>query len=223
MASSILVINPNSTEAVTAGIDAALDPLRLEDGPRIRCVTLHDGPPGIETQAHVDQAALLVARAVAETLADAYVVACFSDPGLHAAREATTKPVLGIAESGLLTALSLGARVGVVAVLSRSIPRHTRYFRALGVADRIAGEEAVDLPVVALADESRTAERMLTVGRTLTERHGADVLVMGCAGMAKYRERLEAALGVPVVDPSQAAVGLAIAMVRLRLAPRAQR
>ena len=51
----ILVINPNSTVAVTADIDKAMEPLRLPGGPAIECVTLKEGPPGIDTQTHVER------------------------------------------------------------------------------------------------------------------------------------------------------------------------
>jgi len=50
----IVVINPNSTETVTAGIDRTLEPLRFAGGPAIECVTLKEGPPGIESQAQSD-------------------------------------------------------------------------------------------------------------------------------------------------------------------------
>ena len=220
--SQILVINPNSTEAVTRSMDAALDPLRLPGGPDIKSVTLAEGPPGIQSQRDVDFVVPhLVRRIAADNQSDAFVIACFSDPGLHAARETTERPVLGISEAGMTTALNLGQRVGVIAVVKQSIARHTRYFRAMGIADRIAGEVAVDLPVVELSDEGKTRGRMLEVGRTLTDAHGADVLVMGCAGMARYRAPLEDALGIPVIDPTQAAVGMALSLVRLGLRPRA--
>ena len=91
----------------------------------------------------------------------------------------------------------------------------------MGIADRVAGEVAVDLPVVELSDEAKTKSRMLAVGQALKDTHGADVLVMGCAGMARYRAPLEDALGIPVIDPTQAAVGMALALVRLGLKPRA--
>ena len=99
MSDRILVINPNSTEAVTRGIDAAMDPLRMQGGPAIECVTLTDGPPGIENQGHVEQVVPLIGAMVKQRDNDcsAFVIACYSDPGLHAARELTTKPVLGIA------------------------------------------------------------------------------------------------------------------------------
>lgn len=218
----ILVINPNSTEAVTRAMDAALAPLRSPGGPEIKSVTLAEGPPGIQSQRDVDFVVPhLCKRIAAENQADAFVIACFSDPGLHAARETTDRPVLGISECGMTTALNLGQRVGVIAVMRQGIPRHTRYFRAMGIAERIAGERAVDLPVVELSDEAKTKSRMLAVGQALKDEDDADVLVMGCAGMARYRPALEDALGIPVVDPTQAAVGMALSLVQLGLRPRA--
>jgi allantoin racemase len=215
--SKILVINPNSTEAVTRGIDEACEPLRMQGGPRIEVMTLKEGPPGIETQQHVDSVVspLLDAVKKLEGSHDAFVIACYSDPGLHSLREATRKPVLGISECGILAALTLGQKFGVIAILERSIPRHLRYMGALGVMDRLAGELAVGLPVVELSNPDKTFGRMVEVGKRLRETHGANVLVMGCAGMARYRKPLQEAVGIPVVEPTQAAVAMAIGRVRL--------
>ena len=140
----ILVINPNSTQAVTDGIDKAMEPLRLAGGPAIECVTLREGPPGIETQAHVESVVGPISNTVRSRDNDcsAFVIACYSDPGLHAAREVTTKPVLGIAECGILTAMTLGQRFGVISILKKSIPRHLRYVGQMGVADRMAGDRS---------------------------------------------------------------------------------
>ena len=217
MAQRILVINPNSTQAVTDGIDRALDPLRLADGPVFECVTLAEGPPGIQTQRDVDGVIGPLTRLIAsrEQDCDAFVIACYSDPGLYSAREVTRKPVLGISECGVLTALTLGHRFGVIAILAGSIPRHLRYLGAMGVTDRLAAELPVGLQVTELADAGRTRERLIATGRQLVESHGAHVIVMGCAGMAQYRKALEDAVGVPVVEPTQAAAGMALAQVRL--------
>lgn len=215
MTERIVVINPNCTQAVTAAIDAALRPWRMAGGPAIECVTLAEGPPGIETQAHVEQVVQPIRRLVrAREDAAAFVIACFSDPGLHAAREATPRPVLGIAECGLLTALTQGERFGIVAILETSLARHLRYVRQLGLHARFAGELPLGLGVLELADEVRTFERMAAVGGRLRDEHGAQVLVLGCAGMAQYRAALATALGMPVVDPTQAAVTMAIGAVR---------
>jgi Asp/Glu/hydantoin racemase len=213
----ILVVNPNSTAAVTRGIDEACAPLRMQGGPAIDCVTLAEGPPGIETQQHVDSVVQPLLRKIKDVESEyaAFVIACYSDPGLHALREATWKPVLGISECGILTALTLGQKFGVIAILQTSIARHLRYIGALGVADRLAAELPVGLPVVELADAAKTFGRMVAVGRRLRGEHGADVIVMGCAGMARYRKPLQDEVGIPVVEPTQAAVAMAIGRVRL--------
>ena len=217
MSGTIYVINPNSNETVTAGIDAAVAPLRSADGPAIACVTLREGPPGVQSQRDVDGivGTLLKQAAALESEAAAFVVACFSDPGMHALREQSARPVLGIAECGVLTALTLGQRFGVIAILPTSIPRHLRYFGAMGVLDRFAADLSIGLSVAELSDGSRTLGRMIDAGRALRDTHGADVLVMGCAGMARFRETLERELGIPVVDPTQATVAMAVGRVRL--------
>jgi Asp/Glu/hydantoin racemase len=225
MTDRIIVINPNSSEGVTDDIDTALTDLRADANAAFECLTLAEGPPGIETQRHVDSVVMPMCRLIesCDNRASAYVVACFSDPGLHAARETTRKPVLGIAESGFLTAMTLGDRVGLIGILPTSIARHTRYIRALGIEDRYAGELAVGLGVTDLADESVTLSRMTEPGRRLADEKGADVIVMGCAGMARYRTRLEDDLGIPVIDPTQAAAGMAITASRLGYRTKGQR
>ena len=217
MADRILVINPNSTNAVTRAIDDAMAPLRIPGGPEIACLTLREGPPGVESQSDADSVILPLCRMIREAGSDAaaFVIACFSDPGLFSAREATAKPVLGIAECGILTALTLGHRFGVISILARSVPRHLRYIAAMGVGQRLAGDLPIGLGVTELADARTTLARMIDVGRRLRDQRGADVLVMGCAGMACYRADLEEALQIPVVEPTQAAVAMAIGRVRL--------
>jgi len=207
----ILVINPNSTVAVTRAIDEAMAPLRIAGGPEIACLTLEDGPPGVESQTDADGVIQPLCRVIRQRERDAaaFVIACFSP------REATAKPVLGIAECGILAALTLGHRFGVISILARSVPRHLRYIAAMGLGQRLAGDLPIGLGVTELADARVTLMRMIDVGRQLRDGHGADVLVMGCAGMARYRSDLEEAVRIPVVEPTQAAVTMALGRVRL--------
>ncbi|WP_262031025.1 aspartate/glutamate racemase family protein [Microvirga sp. Mcv34] len=217
MSSPVYVINPNSSQTVTAEIDKAVAPLRSADGPDIVCLSLAEGPPGIQSQRDVDGVVTPILRKAADLEADAgaFVIACFSDPGLHALREQSRHRVFGIAECGVLAALTLGQRFGVIAILPTSIPRHLRYFGAMGIMDRFAADLPIGLGVAELSDEDRTMTRVVEVGRTLKDTHGADVLVMGCAGMARYRAALESAVGIPIVEPTQAAVAMAVGHVRL--------
>ena len=211
----IRVVNPNSNEAVTRGLDAALEPLRFANGPEIVCSTLAEGPFGIETQADVESVVMPLRRMVeADNSSDAFVIACYSDPGLYVCREGTTRPVFGIAECGVLTALARAGRFGVIAISQRSISRHRRYLLQMGLADRFAGERPLGMSVAETASGEKTLERMVEVGRYLKEKDGAEALVMGCAGMARHRAPLEQALGVPVIDPTQAAVTMALAAVQ---------
>lgn len=217
MGTTVFVINPNSTASVTAGIDAAMAPLRMAGGPDIRCLTLAEGPPGVQSQADVEGVVAPLAR-LAKSLEDeagAFVIACFSDPGLHLLRETVRRPVLGISECGVLTALTLGQTFGVIAILQRSIPRHLRTWGAMGVRERFVGELSIDMGVTELGDTQRTLARMTEVGRRLRDERQAQVIVMGCAGMAAFRAPLQQALGIPVVEPSQAAAVMALGRVRL--------
>src|SRR5437763_6478821 len=211
----IHVVNPNSNETVTRSLDAALDALRFENGPEIVCSTLAQGPFGIETQVDVESVVMPLRRLIeADNASDAFVIACYSDPGLHACREGTARPVFGIAECGVLTALARAERFGVIAILQRSIARHMRYLRQMGLMDRLAGERPLELSVAESASE-KTLPRMIEVARALKEQDGADAIVMGCAGMARHRKPLEDALGIPVIDPTQAAVTMSLGAVQL--------
>lgn len=213
----ILVINPNSNEAVTEGLRQAVLPLAFAEGPEIVCETLTEGPFGVETQEHADSVTIPLRRKVeAANGVDAFVIACYSDPGIHVAREGTTSPVFGIAESGVLTALARADRFGVIAIKSRSIPRHIRYLRQMGLMDRLAGERPLEMSVAETASGDRTLERMIAIGRELKEIDGAGAIVMGCAGMARHRRPLEQELGIPVIDPTQAAVTMAIGTIAVR-------
>lgn len=211
------ILNPNSSRVVTDGIDAAIDPMRAGAGVDIRCHLLPEGPAGIETQAHVDGVVLpLLAQARAlEDEASAFVIACFSDPGLAALREQSARPVLGIGESAYLTALTLGQRFGILSIKRGSVARHIKTLGAMGILDRLAADRPIDLGVAELSDETRTRARLEEVGAQLRDADGADVLILGCAGMAGFRRDLQQTLGIPVIDPCQAATAMALGRIAL--------
>jgi allantoin racemase len=211
----ILVINPNSSAVVTAAIDDAVEPLRMAGGPKISVDFLKSGPPGVVTQQDADSVVMPLVELVRQDDADAFVIACFSDPGLHAAREAADgRPVFGIAECGVLHALILGDRFGVIALSPGSIRRQRRMVRQMGLYDRYAGSFAANLsPEQSASNDVR--EQLAAAGRTLVSQHGADALILGCAGMAGHRRALEEMIGRPVVEPTQQAVAAAIGRLML--------
>ena len=201
---SITVINPNSNEAVTEGLRDTLTGF-----PNVTCLTLTEGPFGIESQRDSDAVILPMLdlmRATPE--ASAFVIACYSDPGLDAARSVSPVPVFGIQEAGLATALCRADMFGVIAIGEPSILRHRKYMRRMGVLERLAGERALNMSVDETARGANTFNRLKAVGADLIA-DGAGCLILGCAGMARHRAPLEKHLAVPVIDPTQAAVTLA--------------
>ena len=213
MTGPIVVINPNSNQTVTDGLAAALAPFNRAGGPAIECLTLAEGPFGIESQSDSDLVvAPLLDLVTSRADASAFVIACYSDPGLEACRTFTSVPCFGIQESGVLAALARGDLFGVIAISETSIARHRRYVRRMGVLERLAGERALNMSVAETATGEDTFSALERTGKALVA-DGADVIVFGCAGMAAHRSKLEAKLGVPVVEPTQAAVAMALGAV----------
>jgi Asp/Glu/hydantoin racemase len=208
----ILFINPNSSEACSDGIAAAIAPFRYPGGPAIEVATLRQGPPAIYSwEDWFSVAAPLVAR-VRQEDADCFVIACASDPALPALREATRTPVLGIFSCAVLAALSRAETFGVVGIVSASKARHRLALRQLGIEARLADEIALDVSMQALLDPLAARAAMSEAACALV-RAGAGVVVLGCAGMAHHRAAVEQACGVPVIEPCQAAAAAALGIV----------
>lgn len=207
----VLILNPNSTESCTAAIDRAAEPFRAP-GLEIIAETVKAGPASVASMAdHARvQGPLIDHIAGRNGPADALVIACFSDPALPAAKEVSGKPCFGLGEAGMLAAMQRGMRFGIVALAEASVERQQRRVAELGLGARYAGSRAVSLSVPELTDAGRTIAAMADAGRLLVKTGGADVIIMGCAGMADYRDELAEAVGVPVVEPTQAAIACAV-------------
>lgn len=215
----ILLINPNTSAGMTAGIAAAA---RAVAGPGTQIVATQPtfGPVSIES--HFDEA--IAAAGVAEQVrlhgadADAVVVACFGDPGLDAAREATHAPVIGIAEAAFQAASLLATGFSVVTTMTRTCVMAERLLQRYGMAGACRGVHGTDVPVLALehCDEATLAQ-LETAARHALERDRSGAIVLGCAGMAPLCDTLTARLGVPVVDGVAVAVKWAEGLVSLGL------
>ncbi|SDV47009.1 aspartate/glutamate racemase family protein [Chitinasiproducens palmae] len=218
MSESIVFLNPNGLAGVTRAIENTVRALRVPQDVPAACETLNAVPGGIETQRDADRAAVAVADYIArhEANAAAFVIACYSDPGLHAAREITKKPVIGIGAAAMGVALARGSRIGVIAASTRGMPRHWRSYHAARLGDLVAGERAVSLGVDESGNRDLALGKLVATGRALCREDGADVIVLGCAGMTPLRAEIEAALGVPVIDPCSTAASLAFSVCRER-------
>jgi allantoin racemase len=203
----IWVINPNTTEAMTASIERCALAV-VAPGTSVIGITPKTGPPSIES--HYDEAmsvpgVLAAVRRGEDEGVDGYVIACFGDPGLDAAREVARGPVIGIAEAAMQTASHLGRGFSVVTTLARTIGRAEELAERYGMQRFCRGVHACDIPVLDL-DADPDARKVVTEAcREAVEADGSDVLVLGCAGMADMCAPISAELGVPVVDGVTAA------------------
>ncbi len=201
----IFVLNPNSSQAMTASIRKELERIRRPDTTlTVSCV--EDAPPSISSMADEALATPGVMRAVRQAAEDGYdaaIVACFSDPGLAAAREVVDIPILGIQATTLFAAAMLGKRFTVLTPLARRVPNKLRDVKELGLRRFLASVRPLELTVEETdGDPHRTKAKVLEVARGAVEEDGAEVIVLGCAGMVGYAEELEGALGVSVMDPT---------------------
>jgi allantoin racemase len=202
----VVVINPNSVEAVTRGIEVAI----VETFPAlsVECLTIAKNPAEIIT---ADDIAFSGARVAAlvdlRPDAAAFVIACYAQPGLEAASARAHCPVIGIQDAGVRAAVVQGRRFGVIALAEGAIMRHRLRIEALGALSSLAAEVALEKEGGDLLNRlSRAGERLKALG--------AECVILGCAGFAPVRARLEARLGAPVIDPTLAAVAEAVALAR---------
>ncbi|MGO4836795.1 aspartate/glutamate racemase family protein, partial [Rhizobiaceae sp. 2RAB30] len=212
----IRLINPNSTASMTAqALESALRVARPDT--LVTAVNPTGTPVSIEGSA---DEAMAVAGMLAEIRKgegegiDAYVIACFDDPGLHAAREVARGPVIGICQAAVQVAMTISRRFTVVTTLPRSVPIIEDIVQAYGAGHHCRAVRAIDLPVLGLEEDPETAERLLIDAIELSKTvDRAEAIILGCAGMSSLCDRLTVATGVPVIDGVTAAIKFAEALV----------
>jgi allantoin racemase len=216
----IRVINPNTTAGMTETIGQAA---RRAAAPGTRIVATHppSGPASIESRFDEAIAAVGVleeVRAGERDGADAYVIACFGDPGLLAARELTRAPVIGIAEAAFHLATLVATRFSVVTTLGRTIGIAEHLLQQYGFAHHCRRVRAAEIPVLDLEHDADAAfVRIVDEALRAKAEDGIGAIVLGCGGMADLSDRISQAVGLPVVEGVTAAVKLAESLVGLRL------
>jgi Asp/Glu/hydantoin racemase len=208
----ILIINPNSSAACSAGIDSAIAPLRFPSGPALEVVTLREGPPAIYSWRNWHSVVEPLCRTIERESADCYVIACASDPGIEAARAVTSRPVLGVFRSAVAAAAARAERFGVIAITEASRGRHLAAMRAMGLEQRLAGEVALNVSMETLLQPDAAQARLIAAARELVAA-GAQTIILGCTGMAHQRPAIQDVIGLPVIEPCQAAAALALGTV----------
>jgi Asp/Glu/hydantoin racemase len=209
----ILVVNPNSSVACSAGISAALAPFRLPGGPDFDVATLAEGPPAIYDWRDWHGVVEPLCRLIEREAADAYVIACASDPGIEAARATTPHPVFGVFRSAVAAAVARAERFGIIAVVDASKARHLAALRSMGLDSRLAAEVALNVTMETLLQPEAARTRLIAAARECAA-SGAATIILGCTGMAHHRDAVEEAAGIPVIEPCQAAAGIALSAIQ---------
>lgn len=132
---------------------------------------------------------------------DGYVIACYGDPGLYAARELASAPVVGIGETSMLMACMLGYKFSIITILDRFIAPVEEMVKRYGLSERCASIRVINTPVLDIEGGGEmTMSLMVEEGARAVKEDRAEVLLLGCAGMAGLEEMMEERLGVPVID-----------------------
>lgn len=216
----IKIINPNTTLSMTYSIEAAAR-LAASDEVQIEAVSPAMGPVSIES--HYDEA--LAAIGVLDEIrkgeahgVDGYIIACFGDPGLLAARELAQGPVIGIAQAAFHAASFAGRSFAIVTTLGRTLGRARDLVDEYGFSRQCVAYRACEIPVLGLeSDEGEAYSALKAECEDVIASTDADAIVLGCAGMAKLCERLSGELPVPVIDGVAAGVAFVEALVRINV------
>lgn len=215
----ILVVNVNTSRSVTEAIGAqAAD--AAAPGTEIVPLTPAFGPESVEG----NYESYLAAVAVMETVRahpgpfDAVIQAGYGEHGREGLQELLDVPVVDITEAAAGTALFLGRSYSVVTSLDRTVPLIEERLRAAGLSERCASVRASGLPVLELErDAAAAVDAVAEQAARAVARDGAEVVCLGCGGMAGLAARVGERTGVPVVDGVTAAVKTAESLVSLGL------
>jgi allantoin racemase len=215
----ILVLNVNTSEQMTATIAAAARGA-ASPGTEIVPLTPRFGPEAVDGafESYIAAAALMDAAQRHPGEYDAIVLAGFGEPGKDGLQELSMAPVIEICEASAHVAQLIGRTYSVVTTLQRSVAMIEDRLRLAGLADRCASVRASGMSTAEVdADPEQAARAVLAEARRAVESDFAEVVCLGCAGLAGLEDTIQAELGVPVVDGVGAAVRLAEAVVGLGL------
>jgi len=216
----IFVVNPNTSESMTDHLRRELERVKRADT-ELTVVCSEYGPITIESaydEALAQPATLERVRQANEEGYDAVILACFSDPGLDAAKEISEIPVIGIEEATMHVAAMLGHKFSVTTSGRNRVPTRDLHVREHGLESRFASTLVLDMSVAEMdANPEKAKARILEVAREAVAEAGTEVIILGCAGLAGYAADVERELGVVVLDPSSVALKVAEALVDLGL------
>lgn len=214
----ILLVNPNTTVGVTTLLGTAARAVAAPDTV-VKESTAPRGFPYVSSRAEAQIAGAIALETICDGHldVDAVIVAAFGDPGLHAARELFAMPVVGMSEAAMLTACMLGRTFGIVTFASALSPWYEDCVASTGLASRCTGVSALEEPFTSIDTvQDEKEHKLVDLCLSTLGRQPADVLILGGAPLAGLASRISARVPVPLIDPIQAAIKQAEALVALK-------
>ncbi len=208
---SVLIINPNSSQAMTDDVQRVAE--AYADGEfRVDTVCTPGAPEFIDYYIDAAQAAPGMLQLIRDNYDkyDAFIVACHCDPNLDLLKEVCDKPVIGIGEASMKMASMLGHSFSVISTGSHSIANKEMLIHKYGLDTAAASVRAPEADVTSY----NSADLFLSAAKTAIEKDAAEVLVLGCAGMAGIDKAIQKEFNVPVLDGIICALMLAVGMVK---------
>ena len=214
----LLLINPNTTEAITQMVARAVGAM-TPPGVSVHAVTAAFGPRYIASRATYAIASHGALDAYARHCegADAVLLACYGDPGLDAIRELSPAPVIGLVEAAAHEAGAQGRRFGIVTGGVLWEPMLREMHRARRLDGALAAIRTVAPSGAAIAEDPDGSVALLAEAckRTLDE-DGAQAVILGGAGLVGLAARVQALVGAPVICSVEAGVRAALRALRER-------
>ena len=202
MKQKLLIINPNTSKEMTLDIEKTINKCKSKN---IDAFVQHPdfGPESLESFYDYSLATFGTIRFIEKEKEnyDGILIACFGDPGLYAIKEMVNYPVIGIAEASISISNLLGQKFAILVALDKAVSLMKDMVRQYGMEDRCAAIEPLNISVLDIEkNKEQNIKKLIDVSKIAIEK-GAEVLILGCAGMTGMHKEIERTLNIPVIDP----------------------
>ena len=213
----VLVINPVGTEEWNES-DRLIYQAFASDNTEVDIVSLERGPRSIENRvAEAEVIPLIIQKALEHYKKyDGIIVNCCLDPGIDVLRSLIPIPTVGPCQASLALASVLGRKIGIVTVSRSAVPIFEELVVKYRMENRVVSIRGIPISVPEILEDENRTVRLLKGEIEKAVENGADVVVLGCTGLAGFAKKVQEFFEVPILDPAAAAVKVIEDIVEIR-------